>query len=354
LLSRRSVRPERQRFRRAQLRTAERELAPEWRAWIAENLLNGAEAPLIVAELARRGVSTLVAARHVAEIAASPAFVAARQRLVPARRIELVQKLLLLQSRQAEHPRAIERRATPSAAELFDRYFATSTPVIFRDLMQSWSALGKWTPEYLRERYGETSVRVTEDREADPLYDAHTEAHTRETKLADFVTRVLAAGESNDFYMVAKNRNLAHSPLRELFADVEFPSGWFDEALLATSSALWFGPRGTVTPLHHDASAILFCQVYGRKRWHLASPLEVSLFEGAHAMYSAVDPEKLDDESHQAVVFKDFVLEPGEALFIPAGWWHHVRALDVSISLAVNHFARQNSFDDWYTPGQIR
>ena len=29
-------------------------------------------------------------------------------------------------------------------------------------------------------------------------------------------------------------------------------------------------------------------------------------------------------------------LEPGDALF-PIGWWHHVRALDLSISLAVTH-----------------
>jgi ribosomal protein L16 Arg81 hydroxylase len=29
----------------------------------------------------------------------------------------------------------------------------------------------------------------------------------------------------------------------------------------------------------------------------------------------------------------EFVIEPGEILFIPAGWWHHVRALDPSISM---------------------
>ena len=31
-------------------------------------------------------------------------------------------------------------------------------------------------------------------------------------------------------------------------------------------------------------------------------------------------------------------LNPGEALLIPIGWWHHVRALDVSISVSFTNF----------------
>ena len=83
----------------------------------------------------------------------------------------------------------------------------------------------------------------------------------------------------------------------------------------------------------------------------MASPLQTELFDGARAMYSALDPERLPADF--PVTFKDFVLEPGEALFIPAGWWHHVRALDVSISLGMNHFAKENDFDAWYTPGDV-
>ena len=39
-----------------------------------------------------------------------------------------------------------------------------------------------------------------------------------------------------------------------------------DPARREGSTALWFGPGGTVTPLHHDTSNILFGNVYGAKR----------------------------------------------------------------------------------------
>ncbi len=32
------------------------------------------------------------------------------------------------------------------------------------------------------------------------------------------------------------------------------------------------------------------------------------------------------------------VVEPGELLFIPVGWWHAVRSLDVSMSLSFTNF----------------
>jgi ribosomal protein L16 Arg81 hydroxylase len=271
------------------------------------------------------------------------------------RRLELVQRLLTLQATHAARPSGVERRLTPSTEEFFDRYYATSTPVIFTDLVTSWPALGKWTPEYFRDHFRDVPVAVTTDRESDPIYDARTEAHTQTMTMGEFAERVLAGKTTNDFYMVARNKNVGQAALAPLLEDVRYPEGWFVNEEIVGSSALWFGPAGTVTPLHHDASSILFCQIYGRKHYRLASPLEVSLLEGALSMYSSLDLERPgDDPRATGVTFKELTLEPGEALFIPAGWWHHVRALEPSISFASNHFARPNNFDAWYRPGEVR
>jgi ribosomal protein L16 Arg81 hydroxylase len=40
----------------------------------------------------------------------------------------------------------------------------------------------------------------------------------------------------------------------------------------------------------------------------------------------------------------DIVMEPGEALFLPVGWWHHVTALSTSVSVSFMNFLWPNSF----------
>jgi ribosomal protein L16 Arg81 hydroxylase len=84
-------------------------------------------------------------------------------------------------------------------------------------------------------------------------------------------------------------------------------------------------------------------------------PTETFLHRDATSMYAAIDADKPDlrrfPEWSDARVI-DVVVEPGEALFIPVGWWHHVRSLDVSISLSLTNFRYPNDFGD-YCPGAI-
>jgi hypothetical protein len=237
-----------------------------------------------------------------------------------------------------------------SAAEFRDVYVAGNMPVILTDVVTRWPAFGRWTPAYLSETFGDVVVDVTTGRLSDPDYDMHAARHTESTLLRDFVARIEAARtETNDFYMVANNRVLERTRLGALLNDVVLPDGYCAAQRLLGSSALWLGPAGTVTPLHYDTSNILFGQVYGRKRYRMIAPFETSLFEGARAMYADRDPEQ---GSMDPVLVKDVVLEPGDALFIPVGWWHHVRALDVSISLGINSFPFHNNFD-WYRPSSV-
>jgi ribosomal protein L16 Arg81 hydroxylase len=64
-----------------------------------------------------------------------------------------------------------------------------------------------------------------------------------------------------------------------------------------------------------------------------------------------VDPETVSAEAPEEppVAYQEVDLDPGDMLFIPVGWWHHVRAHTTSISLAFNCFPRENNFD-WFRP----
>ena len=111
---------------------------------------------------------------------------------------------------------------------------------------------------------------------------------------------------------------------------------------------LWIGNAATVHT-HHDPNDNIACAVAGRRRFILFPPgqtrnLYVGPFERTPAgppvsMVSVVEP---DLERHPrfaeawgAAEVAD--LEPGDALFIPYMWWHHVQSLD-RFSVLVNYW----------------
>ncbi|KAI1123091.1 Clavaminate synthase-like protein [Nemania abortiva] len=107
------------------------------------------------------------------------------------------------------------------------------------------------------------------------------------------------------------------------------------------ASSIWLGLQPTYTPLHRDPNPNLFCQLVGSKAVRIMEPEDgLSVFQevrkrlgvpgnprirGPDMMHG---PER--DELHRAVwvqpsrsrVIWECVLGPGDAMFIPQGWWH--------------------------------
>lgn len=323
-------------------------LSPAYRAWVAENLLRGAPEAEVRAALVERGVPPEIADVAVLRARRSPELAGARGPLREASRAAMTARLR--GALRQFGPRTLERRTLPSADEFLARYYATGTPAIFTDIVPRWPAFARWGAEDLRARFGAAEIEMSIGRADDVDPDVGYRAHCRRTTMSDYVDRVLASGPGNDLYLIANNRNLARPGLAGLLDDVCLPAGLFDEARSATCGALWFGPAGTVTSLHHDTSNIFFFQVVGRKRFRLYAPDEPALLGHARGVYSSLDPERPD--ALAGAWGYDEVIAPGDALFLPVGWWHHVRALDLSISVAFNNFVWQNIFE-WYKPGTL-
>jgi hypothetical protein len=113
---------------------------------------------------------------------------------------------------------------------------------------------------------------------------------------------------------------------------------------------IWIGTR-TIISTHFDESENIACAVAGRRRFTLFPPSQVAnLYVGpldftmAGQPASMVDLRNPDLERYprfrEALAAAEVVeLEPGDAIYIPTLWWHHVEALD-PFNILVNYWWR--------------
>ncbi len=328
-------------------------LSDDWRAWVVENARRGVSREALVDTLLENDVPAVIAQREVRELLASPAMAACLALDRRVQSLELVARLGRVLAEQAPRPEEIARVHRIDAEAFYAHHFAACRPLVLTGLTEGWPALGKWSPAHFKERFGEAEIEIMANRNADPTPDRNFEAHRRKVRLGEFVDQIAAAGETNDFYMVAHNHARDNPALRPLYDDVRPPEDIFDPQALVRSSSLWLGPAGTLTSLHHDTTNVLFCQIHGRKRFWMISPLETALLDAADGFYAAVRAADLEGGGHPEigpVRVHRVDLAPGDALFIPAGWWHEVLALDPSISFSLMNFRRPNDYS-WYRPG---
>jgi Cupin-like domain len=112
-----------------------------------------------------------------------------------------------------------------------------------------------------------------------------------------------------------------------------------DDAKVNAVINFWLGSAETGSRLHYDSQDNLLVQAVGRKR--------VTLFGADQTPFLHVDDEALVNfspvnvDSPDLIVHNQFgnavgtttMLNPGDALYIPAGVWHWVRCIEPSISV---------------------
>ncbi|QBX35129.1 hypothetical protein E4191_10745 [Paracoccus liaowanqingii] len=244
--------------------------------------------------------------------------------------------------RRSDPVRRIDTVDALSGSDFFQNYYLRHRPVLIRGGLGSARSVRAWTPDALAERFGSERIEITARRDSDPEYEINFRATTTTITLRELVDRLRAEPKSNDFYLVARNdffRNPAFLPLRR---EIGAPADIVDaESRLPGSVKLWIGPAGTVTPLHFDLHSILFAQMHGRKRFWLIPPFDAPKLYLHRRFYSAVNPEAPDlarfPRFAEAWVAEVDVF-PEDLLFLPAGWFHGVRSLDVSISATFSNF----------------
>ena len=318
------------------------ELRDDWHSWLADNLLRGVPADQLIRSLADEGLAP-DEARAVVTAAAEHPYLRAALPLADALRRR--ESLLDAQAALADLvlPAEIPRRPRLGRDEFLRDHYAVQRPVILTSTLAI-----NWTFEQLALRHGALEVEIQEGREREPgAYQRDFDRFCRRITLAALIDRIAATPSSNDFYLTAKNHLLAQPGALSLLDDLPPLPDLFESPPRSDDVSIWIGPAGTLTPLHHDWSNAAFAQVRGRKRFHLVPPWHASRVGNREGRFADVDCETPDLSRHPRFAgarIYEVILEPGELLFIPVGWWHQVRALDPCIGVSLTGFAFPNRY----------
>ncbi|MVN20834.1 cupin-like domain-containing protein [Mucilaginibacter arboris] len=228
----------------------------------------------------------------------------------------------------------IDKRSNLSQADLIKEYIEPSVPVVLTDAARNWKAMGKLTPQFFKENYGNLTkeikgvaykmadvvdmiMKATPENQAPYPYNFNLKQYFPEL-LTDFTPEIL----------YSKSDRINHPLLPQFLLHGTTPY------------EIFLGGKGSFFPfLHIDALNLhtQITQVYGSKDFILYPPEQTPyLYPNANnAKFSWVDIFNPDYKKHP--LFKEakplkFTLNEGETLLFPTGWWHSTQIHEPCIS----------------------
>jgi Cupin-like domain len=251
-------------------------------------------------------------------------------------------------SKSALTVQPIERRSagTLSYHEFLDEYAARNRPLIIIDAVPQWNALRTWTPEFFKGRFGSRNVEVT---------------YGISMRLAHLIDAVLASTpEKPGPYL---HKVIIHQHMPELLTDLRpeneyaFPCRYCSPLMPKRFhrpdgylKLLIGGPGGKFPLMHFDAdnAHAMITEIYGDKEFILFSPQDTPCVYPFPDSSHTSQIDDLDDPDLERFPLLASAIElrgaihPGEAIFVPCGWWHSAHVLTTSISVCANMLEASN------------
>ncbi|APR79849.1 Pass1-related protein [Minicystis rosea] len=226
----------------------------------------------------------------------------------------------------------IARLHLPSIDRFEREHRRASRPALLEGLTERWPR--RPSVDGLRDRFSDRRLPVTmaPGGKVDP--NARAGVIYQAMLLGEYVDK-LPEPTHPGYYMVVP----LESSLPELLADIEAPQ--YTVGAWWSTTRLWLSAKDTSSPLHRDIADNIIVQLQGRKRILLYPPDHTAwLYSNALTSglpnFSRFDPEAPDYDRFPHARHAEpleVTLHPGEALFLPSGWWHQVRAVDISVTI---------------------
>jgi hypothetical protein len=223
-------------------------------------------------------------------------------------------------------------------------YFKKQKPVVIKGLTANTFAGTNWSIDYFKDTMGDAVIDVF-DNSRQNQGSAFTNPDLK-MKLRDFLS-LLSKDEPTNLRIFLYNMFKQNPQLKN-----EFPCPQLFKGVLDGVGHMFFGGKNTTVRIHYDIdmSNVLHTHFGGRKRVVLISPEYTDLLYCLPLnTYSLIDPDKPDYKKYPALQFikgYDFIIEPGDSVFMPSGYWHYMTYLESGFSVSyrkigptVNHMA---------------
>lgn len=209
---------------------------------------------------------------------------------------------------------------------------ASQTPVIVSDLAADWPALKRWSPEWLSANFGEKPVRVYDASFGEPGKNYMGSVGTM--SFAEYLDETLTQGKDLRMFLYNIGQRIP-----QLLDDVPFP----DVGLTFSRNFVFtfFGCKDAITPLHFDIDMgyVFYTAVHGRRRIRLFAPDQsTALYHHPFTVrsYANLDEPDLHEQPLLAEAQGyEIVLEPGQTLVLPPGYWHEFCYLDAGFGISL-------------------
>ena len=236
--------------------------------------------------------------------------------------------------------KAIDKVEDISPEDFKKNYYDKMKPLIITGLAKQWPAYTKWNWDYFKQIVGNEKVALYNNVKS----DAYTPINTADDykTFGEYIDMIRSGPAGWRIFLF---NIFQHAP--QLTKDFTWPEHLM-KGFVKRYPMLFVGGATSITHMHFDIdlSHILHTQFMGRKRVLLfpneeqkklyRKPFEVlSLVDFSHYHEGNGTP---DYEAFPAVRYAkgyEVILEHGDTLFMPAGYWHHMEYLDSGFAMSL-------------------
>jgi 50S ribosomal protein L16 3-hydroxylase len=151
------------------------------------------------------------------------------------------------------------------------------------------------------------------------LVTGNSDANNWSLKHGPFREKQLRNLPDQDWTLLVQDVEKHYPPLQDLLAKFNFLPDWRLDDLMVSIAA----PGGSVGP-HYDQYDVFLLQASGRRRWQIASQFDRDLLPDCELNVLASFRSEME-----------WILEPGDVLYLPPGIAHHGVALESGMTWSI-------------------